>query len=119
MPIHSRQNQYAGVNAHLHSIFQSDDDWDGFHLGYMVDLSRKINDLLPDNYLAHLERSWQLREYDLDVYVDEEDLYFMCVAVYKSLEDFRKRQAITRIELLSSLNKYDPGRSEYLRKRAV
>jgi hypothetical protein len=66
MAVRSSQNQYLGVNAHLHSDFQSKGGWASFHTGYINDLARAINSKLPPGYLVDIERSLQIREYHPD-----------------------------------------------------
>jgi hypothetical protein len=66
MPIRSRQNQYRGINAHLHSVLQADAGWDSFHTNHIVDLGRAINSQLPSGYLVDVERSLQIREFNPD-----------------------------------------------------
>jgi hypothetical protein len=65
MAVIHRQNQYRGINAHLHSYFQNHGsrDWEGFHGAYIVDLARALNDLLVPSYLVRLDRSLQIREF--------------------------------------------------------
>ncbi|MDX1990872.1 MAG: DUF4058 family protein [bacterium] len=65
MAVIHRQNQYRGVNAHLHSYFQNEGtrDWEGFHGAYIVDMARALNDLLVPAYLVRLDRSLQIREF--------------------------------------------------------
>lgn len=66
MPIQSRLNQYRGVNAHLHSIFQNSEGWESFHSAYIVDMARALNHDLPPGYIVDVERSLQRREYHPD-----------------------------------------------------
>lgn len=66
MPIHSPNNEYRGVNAHLHSYFQSQGEWEGFHTSHITDLARSINRLLPLGYAVGLESSLQIREFHPD-----------------------------------------------------
>lgn len=66
MPIHSRRNEYLGVNAHLHSYFQNRADWESFHTDHITDLARAINAQLPPGYIVLSERSMQIREFTLD-----------------------------------------------------
>ncbi len=63
MPLQARTNHYVGVNAHLNSILQNvAGEWESFHGAYIVDMTRALNALLPDNYEARNERSLQIRE---------------------------------------------------------
>jgi hypothetical protein len=62
MPIHSRVNQYRGVNAHLHSILQNEIyDWESFHSEHLGHLRDALQEQLPEGYFARLERSLQIR----------------------------------------------------------
>lgn len=69
MPIRSSRNEYHGVNAHLHSYFQVQGGWDGFHNKHVGDLGAAISRLLPPGYLVDTEQSLQLRE--ISPYGDE------------------------------------------------
>lgn len=62
MPIRSRKNQYRGVNAHLHSYFQTQGDWQMFHTAHINDLARVLSSTLPNSYYVRLEKSIQIRE---------------------------------------------------------
>lgn len=66
MAIHTRENLYRGVNAHLHSYFQRQTGWAGFHGQHLVDLLRAIQALLPveSGYVADTEASLQISHYD-------------------------------------------------------
>jgi hypothetical protein len=63
MAIHSQVNQYRGVNAHLHSYYQSHGGWAGFHGSHIADLGRSLNALLPAGYIIDTEQSLQIREF--------------------------------------------------------
>jgi hypothetical protein len=61
-----RENQYQGVNAHLHSIFQTPpSQWTSFHQNHITDLTYSLNTTLPIGYRAYSERSLQIRLLDL------------------------------------------------------
>jgi hypothetical protein len=66
MPIRSHKNQYRGVNAHLHSHFQAQGDWESFHGNYITFLGAALNQALPLGYVARTERSIQIREFHPD-----------------------------------------------------
>ena len=66
MELHSRKNEYRGVNAHLHSLLQHNGEWESFHSVHIVDLVRAIIPRLPDRYRATIEKSLQIREYHTD-----------------------------------------------------
>ncbi len=60
--IRAVKNQYRGINAHLHSYFQSEGGWDGFHTNHISDLMRLLSaQLLPLGYVAEIEQSLQIR----------------------------------------------------------
>jgi len=63
MAIRSSKNEYHGINAHLHSYFQSKGGWSSFHTSYITDLAKAIDAKLPLGYLVDLEQSLQIREF--------------------------------------------------------
>lgn len=63
MAIHQRQNQYPGINAHLHSYLQHEPaGWEEFHAAHITHLAEALDALLPAGYLVHLEKGMQIRE---------------------------------------------------------
>ena len=61
-PVRFIKNQYHGVNAHLHSHWQNDGGWDGFHTNHIADLMRLMRiQLMPLGYVAEIEQSLQIR----------------------------------------------------------
>lgn len=66
MPIRSKDNQYKGINAHLHSHFQTEGGWSGFHGMHITHLAEAINEDLPTSYLVDVEQSLQIREFHPD-----------------------------------------------------
>ncbi len=67
MVIHLPENQYSGVNAHLHSYLQQHNDWSIFHGEHISDLRRALQNLLPpeSGYFAVSEKSLQIIRDDL------------------------------------------------------
>ena len=64
-PIRSIKNQYTGINAHLHSYWQSQGGWNRFHGNHIADLMRLLStELMPLSYVAELEPSLQIRYLD-------------------------------------------------------
>lgn len=60
--IHTTKNQYRGINAHLHSLWQHSGGWEGFHTVHIGDLYKTLNALLvPMGYEVGLEESLQIR----------------------------------------------------------
>jgi hypothetical protein len=66
MALHFKHNLYHGVNAHLHSYYQAEGGWAGFHGNYIARLLGYINDVLPEGYIVDSEKSLQIREYHPD-----------------------------------------------------
>lgn len=67
MPLHLRQNQYQGVNAHLHSLFQGElGGWESFHLMHISHLVSAVSAELPRGYVVQPERGMQIRRYHPD-----------------------------------------------------
>ncbi|MEZ4866817.1 MAG: DUF4058 family protein [Caldilineaceae bacterium] len=65
-PVKSVKNQYWGINAHLNSYWQNDDDWSEFHTSYIVHISAALKaQLLPLGYTTGKERSLQIRRLDM------------------------------------------------------
>jgi hypothetical protein len=70
MPLHFRENRYAGVNAHLQSQLQSPGgDWASFHQLFITFIIGELVSRLPPGYRALSEKSLQL--YEVDVSGDE------------------------------------------------
>lgn len=66
-PVKTVKNQYRGINAHLHSYWQSDGGWNDFHNPHIADIVRWLRvRLLPMGYTAHIEDSLQIRHYGDD-----------------------------------------------------
>ncbi len=60
--LHSARNQYAGINAHLHSYWQGRGGWSRFHTNHIAELLRALRPLLlPRGYYADIEPSLQIR----------------------------------------------------------
>lgn len=67
MAIHFRENQYKGVNAHLHSLLQRESGgWESFHSAYLTYLTASIDRRLPEQYFVINEDSLQLSFIDVD-----------------------------------------------------
>ncbi len=65
MVVRSIKNQYAGINAHLHSLWQAQGGWVEFHTRHIVHLADALKAvLLPMGYTAALEPSLQIRRID-------------------------------------------------------
>ncbi len=59
------KNQYYGINAHLNSYWQNDEEWSEFHTSYIVHISAALKaQLLPLGYTTGKERSLQIRRLD-------------------------------------------------------
>ncbi|MDZ4764367.1 MAG: DUF4058 family protein [Chloroflexota bacterium] len=65
MPVKSVKNQYRGINAHLHSFWQGESGWEGFHAAQLIFLAIALQNVLePLGYQADLEKSLQVRRVD-------------------------------------------------------
>jgi hypothetical protein len=74
-PVRAVKNQYRGINAHLHSYFQSEGGWDSFHTNQITDLMRLMSAaLLPKGYIAEIEQSLQIRRAGILVGSPESDI---------------------------------------------
>ncbi|MDX1992357.1 MAG: DUF4058 family protein [bacterium] len=61
-PVRSIRNQYRGINAHLHSLWQAEGGWNEFHMRYLADLVGMLRTvLIPRGYIAGLVPSLQIR----------------------------------------------------------
>lgn len=64
MATRSTRNQYRGINAHLHSLWQAEGGWDEFHTSHIVYLANALKaQLLPMGYTASIQQSLQIRRY--------------------------------------------------------
>jgi len=74
-PVRSIKNQYHGINAHLHSHWQSVGGWNSFHSNHIADLLRLLRaKLLPMGYTAEIEPSLQIRRLDAPAGEPESDI---------------------------------------------
>jgi hypothetical protein len=160
MSLITRRNEYCGVNAHLHSYFQTHGGWEGFHGVHISDLAKAITRALPGGYIVDTEQSLQLREIhpdtgertrrpmpDVTVFrtgsptsspspattgvatatliqpviktmqVLQEKLYYRALLIYEAANPGALGVPVTRIELLSSSNKFGDGLLQYTEKR--
>jgi hypothetical protein len=60
--VRSIKNQYLGINAHLHSLWQATGRWNRFHNVHIAQLMMLLKaQLLPIGYTAEIEESLQIR----------------------------------------------------------
>jgi hypothetical protein len=107
MAMIKRDNQYRGINAHLHSHFQHDNTnaWGEFHGLHLGDMARELNEQLPERYIVRYERSIP--------FTDEDYLRALVI------RERDTNQVVTRIELLSATNKLPgEGADQYIAKRS-
>lgn len=63
MPIHTAQNLYHGVNAHLNSYLQNTaGEWESFHATHISLLALHLDEKLPVGYFARTEKSLQITQ---------------------------------------------------------
>jgi hypothetical protein len=66
--LRSIKNQYLGVNAHLHSFWQSTGTWNRAHNAQITHLLEGLRaQLLPLGYVAEMEESLQIRRVGADL----------------------------------------------------
>jgi hypothetical protein len=64
-PVRSIKNQYRGINAHLHSLWQSEGGWNNFHNPHIAQLAGALKGRLRlMGYTATIENSVQIRRVD-------------------------------------------------------
>ncbi len=65
MAVRSVRNQYLGINAHLHSLWQGQGGWGDFHARHIVHLADTLSAQLESlGYVARVEESVQIRRLD-------------------------------------------------------
>src|SRR5688572_13293980 len=100
-PIRSIKNQYRGINAHLHSFWQSEGGWDSFHSSHITYLTAALKaKLLPKGYTAESQQSLQIRS------LEDELSQYIAVGIYEFVQGDHD-EPVAWIELLSPSNK--PG----------
>ncbi|MDX1992356.1 MAG: DUF4058 family protein [bacterium] len=74
-PVRSIRNQYRGINAHLHSLWQAEGGWNSFHRRHIGDLAGILRGLLlPLGYDADIEQALQIRRLDKPITRPESDV---------------------------------------------
>jgi hypothetical protein len=74
-PLHTRKNQYRGINAHLHSLYQAEEGWSSFHAQHIVHLANLMTQQLAGTgYSADVEESLQIRRMGETDYQPRADL---------------------------------------------
>jgi hypothetical protein len=67
MALTLRENQYRGVNAHLHSYLQNEiGGWKTFHSAHIADLAEVLDSIILPGYEVALAKSLQINEYHPD-----------------------------------------------------
>ncbi len=94
--VRSVQNQYRGINAHLHSRLKSENEWANFHVNFICDVTRLMQPILfPLGYRAYTGQSLQIRRYAESGSNKESD-YYHAVGICREDE-----QPVVWLELLS------------------
>lgn len=84
MPIHLAENQYRGINAHLHSyLLQESSGWQTFHTDHIGHLRSAIQRLLPAGYFVLSEKSLQIREFMPDSGSERRTYSVLDVSVFR------------------------------------
>lgn len=116
MPLRSTKNEYAGVNAHLHSNLQNRaGGWIGFHNIYIdavgQALQTRLDKVFPGRYLVDPTKSVQVTE------IDDTEL-LTALAVASITDDSELGETVTWLEVLSPTNKIGLELLRYRQKRA-
>ncbi len=116
MQTKSIKNQYLGVNAHLHSFWQSEAGSGGIHLLLICDILKTLKAVLhPIGYTADLIESLQIRRIGGEI--DYEHPY-SAIEIRPLSESNVEAALIGWIELLSPSNKGGSDAQAYNAKRA-
>lgn len=114
-PIRSIKNQYRGINAHLHSFWQSEGGWDSFHSSHITYLTAALKaKLLPKGYTAESQQSLQIRS------LEDELSQYIAVGIYEFVPGQRDHgEPVAWIELLSPSNKPGGQDAAYYRNKRL
>lgn len=107
--IRAIKNQYHGVNAHLHSYWQNEGRWDGFHTNHITDLMRLMRiQLMPLGYIAEIEQSLQIRQLDTPIGRPESDITIYDTKPYRAqqVQTSLSEQAVAITTLMDVAEKY-------------
>jgi hypothetical protein len=64
MPIQTRNNQFLGINPHLHSFWQANSLWNRFHSFHIAQIMSTLKQtLITMGYTAETEEALQIRRY--------------------------------------------------------
>lgn len=75
IPVRSIKNQYRGINAHMHSLWQAEHKWNNFHNVHIADLVVTLKaQLFPMGYTATVEDSLQIRRLGNDITFPRADI---------------------------------------------
>lgn len=112
MAIRTVANQYVGINARLHSYFQSEGGRDSFHANHLTFLTAALKaELLPMGYTAEVQQSLQIRRFGEPAGKPESD-----VTIYDS-DPTRSRRLVKRGDIrelpISEVMSIDPELSQY------
>jgi hypothetical protein len=103
MAVRSIKNQYLGINAHLHSLWQVEGGWSEFHSGYLLNLFYALRPgLVAKGYKVALESSLQIRYKELPPVVEqpESDLTIYDLDPVRPLQPQTIHHTGTAVELV-------------------
>lgn len=115
MSIHLPENQYRGVNAHLHSFLQNEPGewWNSFHVEFIVEVRASVDGYLPEPYYALAAPSIQI----IDTETSMPDEGLNSVVIYRC-EDAGDLTPVTRLELLTpDIKQMGRYHQDYLERR--
>jgi hypothetical protein len=102
--VRSLKNQYRGINAHLHSLLQSEGGWNSFHTSHITHLMTVMKaQLRPLGYTADLEQSLQIRRYDEPAGKPESDVSIYDLDAGRSSQPAEHRHPLNTDTLVLSI----------------
>jgi Protein of unknown function (DUF4058) len=115
MPIQTRNNQFLGINPHLHSFWQANSLWNRFHSFHIAQIMSTLKQtLITMGYTAETEEALQIRCYnpepqnslslkELEGEINDENPY-TAIGIYE-LKNYEHGELVAWLELLSPTNK--------------
>ncbi|MEZ4862517.1 MAG: DUF4058 family protein [Caldilineaceae bacterium] len=98
------KNQYLGVNAHMHSLWQGMGKWNRFHNVHIAQLLMALKaQLLPMGYTAETEESLQIRRLTDSVKLPRADILIGNLDPYRALQPsagFTEGQSLALADLI-------------------
>lgn len=118
MKVSPVKNQYRGINAHLHSLWQAEGGWNEFHTAHIMDLLKLMRQqLIHHGYKVEMQSSIQIRRLEA---IDGENEHPLSEKPFRALQISGGTMPVW-IELLAPASKSrgadTADAEEYQRKR--